>query len=52
MMTASNSAVYTLDALNQRVQNTGGSHPTETIYFSGKPIALLNPSTNAWTDLI
>jgi RHS repeat-associated protein len=34
------------------VEKTGGSNPTEVVYFGGKPVALLNPSTGAWTDLI
>ena len=52
MLTSVNGAQYTYDALQQRVQKTGGSNPTEVVYFGGKPVALLNPSTGAWTDLI
>ena len=33
------------------MQKTGGSYPTEVIYFNGHPIALLNTSS-AWTDMI
>ncbi len=36
----------------QRVQKTGGSNATEIVYFRGHPVALLNPSSGAWTDLI
>ena len=36
----------------QRVEKTGGSNPAEVVYFNGQPIALLNPSSNSWTDLI
>ncbi|MHB1938324.1 MAG: RHS repeat-associated core domain-containing protein [Acidobacteriaceae bacterium] len=52
MITASSGAQYVYDALDQRVEKTGGSNPSETIYFGGSPIALLNPSSGAWTDLI
>jgi RHS repeat-associated protein len=52
MITASSGATFTYDALDQRVAKTGGSNPTETIYFSGQAIALHNPSSGAWTDLI
>jgi RHS repeat-associated protein len=52
MITASGGATYTYDGLNQRVEKTGGSNPTETIYFGGVAIALLNASSGAWTDLI
>jgi RHS repeat-associated protein len=53
MLTATNSAQYVYDALQQRVEKTGGSNPTEVIYFNGHPIALLNSSSGAWTyDLI
>ncbi|MGO8720582.1 MAG: RHS repeat-associated core domain-containing protein [Acidobacteriaceae bacterium] len=50
MMTASDGAQYVYDALDQRVEKTGGSNPTEVIYFNGQPVALL--SGTAWTDLI
>ena len=52
MITASNGAQYVYDALDQRVEKTGGSNPGETIYFNGAPIALHDPSSGAWTDLI
>ena len=52
MLTSVNGAQYVYDALQQRVEKTGGSNPTEVVYFNGHPIALLNPSTGAWTDLI
>ncbi len=52
MITASSGAQYVYDALDQRVEKTGGSNPTETVYFGGVPVALLNPSSGAWTDLI
>ena len=52
MLTSANEAQYVYDALQQRVEKTGGSNPTEVVYFNGHPIALLNPSTGAWTDLI
>ena len=52
MITASGGATYTYDGLNQRVEKAGGSNPSETIYFGGMAIALLNASTGAWTDLI
>lgn len=52
MLTATNSAQYVYDALQQRVEKTGGSNPTEVIYYNGHPIALLNSSSGTWTDLI
>ncbi len=52
MMTSANSVNYIYDALQQRVQKTGGSNATEIVYFRGHPVALLNPSSGAWTDLI
>jgi len=52
MLTAAGGAQYTYDALQQRIQKTGGSNPEEMIYLNSKPIALYNPSTGAWTDLI
>ncbi|MHB1939134.1 MAG: RHS repeat domain-containing protein [Acidobacteriaceae bacterium] len=52
MLTATNSAQYVYDAFDQRVEKLGGSNPTEVVYFNGHPIALLNPSSGAWTDLI
>ena len=36
----------------QRVEKTGGSNPGEVVYFNGRPLALLNPASNSWTDLI
>ena len=36
----------------QRVEKTGGSNAGEVVYFNGQPLALLNPSSNSWTDLI
>ena len=52
MLTSVNGAQYTYDALQQRVEKTGGSNPAELIYFNGKPVALYNPTSGAWTDLI
>lgn len=52
MLTSSNGAQYVYDALQQRVEKTGGSFPEETIYFDGRPIALLSASGGGWTDLI
>ncbi|MGC9293500.1 MAG: hypothetical protein ACP5EP_12410, partial [Acidobacteriaceae bacterium] len=52
MLTAAGGAQYTYDALQQRVQKTGGSNPEEIIYFNGRPVALYNPASGAWTDLI
>ena len=52
MITASSGASYVYDALNQRVAKTGGSNAGETIYFNGVPIALHNPSSGAYTDLL
>ena len=52
MITASSGAQYVYDALEQRIAKTGGSNPAETIYFSGQAVALYNPSSGAWTDLI
>jgi len=52
MLIASNGVQYLYDALNQRVDKVGGPNPGETIYFGGRPIALWNTSTHAWTDLI
>ena len=45
-------AQYTYDAMQQRVQKTGGSNPGEFVYFAGHPVALYNPASGAWTDLI
>ena len=52
MLTSSGGAQYVYDALQQRVEKTGGSNADEVVYFNGHPIALLNPSSNSWTDLI
>lgn len=52
MITASSGASYTYDAADERVEKTSGSYPTETIYFNGAPVALLDPSTGTYTDLI
>ena len=52
MLTSSGGAQYVYDALQQRVEKTGGSNAGEVVYFSGHPLALLNPSSNSWTDLI
>jgi RHS repeat-associated protein len=52
MLTSVNGAQYVYDALKLRVAKTGGSNPTETIYFGGKAIALHNATSGAWTDLI
>ncbi|MGO8719815.1 MAG: RHS repeat-associated core domain-containing protein [Acidobacteriaceae bacterium] len=52
MLTASGGAQYVYAGLNQRIAKTGGSYPTETIYFLGQPIAFHNPSSGAYTDLI
>jgi len=49
---STNSAQYVYDALQQRVEKTGGSNPGAIIYFAGHPIALHNPSSGAYTDLI
>lgn len=46
------SAQYTYDALEQRVEKTGGSDPAEFVYFNGRPVAMLNPTSGTWTDLI
>ena len=35
-----------------RVEKSGGSNPIEVVYFNDQPLALLNPSSGAWTDLI
>ena len=48
----SSGATYTYDAVDQRIAKTGGSNPTETIYFGVQPIAFHNPSSGAWTDVI
>ncbi|MGC9200270.1 MAG: RHS repeat domain-containing protein, partial [Acidobacteriaceae bacterium] len=34
------------------VEKAGGSSPAEFIYFNGKPVALYNPASGAWTDLL
>ncbi len=52
MLTSAGGAQYVYDALQQRVQKTGGSDPTEVVYFNGHPMALLNATSGAWTDLI
>jgi RHS repeat-associated protein len=48
----SGSVQYTYDAMQQRTQKTGGSNPGEFVYFAGHPVAVLNPQTGVWTDLI
>lgn len=50
-LTASSGVNYVYDASGQRVEKVSAS-TTEYIYFNGQPIALLDPSTGAWTDLI
>ena len=30
----------------------GGSHAGEVVYFGGRPMALYNPASGAWTDMI
>ena len=52
MLTGSNGAQYTYDALQQRVAKVGGSHAGEVVYFGGRPVALYNPASGAWTDMI
>ena len=51
-LTSAGGAQYVYDALQQRVEKSGGSYPQEAIYFMGEPIAFLNPSSGAWTDLV
>lgn len=51
-LTASSGVNYVYDASGQRVEKVAGSNATEYIYFNGQPVAILNPSTGAWTDLI
>ena len=43
---------YTYDAENQRVEKDGSSGATEFVYFDGRVVAELNPSSGAWTDYI
>ncbi len=52
MLTSTGGTQYIYDALQQRVEKSGGSNPEEVIYFNGQPMALLNPSSGTWTDLI
>ena len=52
MLTASNGAQYIYDALQQQVAKIGGSHAGEVVYFGGRPMALYNPASGAWTDMI
>ena len=52
MLTSAGGAQYVYDALQQRVEKLGGSNPTEVVYFNGHPMALLNATSGAWTDLI
>ncbi len=52
MLTSTGGAQYIYDALQQRVEKSGGSDLEEVVYFNGQPLALLNPSSGAWTDLI
>lgn len=52
LMSGSNGATYTYDALGQRVQKVYGSTTTEYIYFGGLLLAEYNPGSNAWTDRI
>ncbi len=51
MITASGGAQYVNDALDQRVEKTGGSNRSDAIYLAGVPIALVNPSNGAYADL-
>ncbi len=34
------------------MEKIGGSHAGEVIYFGGRPVALYNPASGAWTDMI
>jgi RHS repeat-associated protein len=52
LMSGSNGAAYTYDALGQRVQKVYGSTTTEYIYFGGLLLAEYNPGSNSWTDRI
>jgi|GEM_PF-1278400 len=52
LMSQSNGATYTYDALGQRVQKVYGSTTTEYIYFGGLLLSQYSPSSNAWTDRI
>lgn len=52
MLTSGNGVQYSYDALQQRVEKSGGNFPGETIFFNGHPLALLSASGGGWTDLI
>ena len=34
------------------MEKIGGSHAGEVVYFGGRPMALYNPASGAWTDMI
>lgn len=52
LMSQSNGASYTYDALGQRVRKVYGSATTEYIYFGGLLLAEYNPGSASWTDRI
>lgn len=52
LISGSNGATYTYDALGQRVQKINGSTTTEYIYFGGLLLAEYSPSGDSWTDRI
>ncbi len=51
-MSASNSAVYTLDPFGQRVLKNYAGNSTEYFFFGGQLMATLDPASSAWTDYI
>jgi RHS repeat-associated protein len=51
LMSGSNGAAYTYDALSQRVRKDA-SASTEYFYLGGQLLAMRNPTTGAWTDRI
>jgi hypothetical protein len=48
MLTSAGGAQYTYDALQQRVEKTGGSNSEGMIYFNGRPEALTIHRAGFW----
>jgi len=51
LMSSSDGAAYTYDALGQRVRKDA-STSTEYIYWGGQILAMRNPTSGAWTDRV
>ncbi len=51
-MASSNGAVYTRDALGQRVRKDNGGGSAEYLFFGGRLLATHDPSSGQWLDYI